>query len=150
MKEKFKEYFELAKECLEQVNFSGQELAQVSSELALKLLEAEFAQKRLNAELELQKRQQKQAEAEALKSIVQAESMIRSVRDNALISKANAYVGFLNVMLNATNIDGDKNVGGSNHSSNVIKTISAVDDSPLSNYSQSLEELKKDILELAK
>ena len=40
----------------------------------------------------------RQNQAENIKSLVQAESISRSVGDNAAINQANAYVGFLNVM----------------------------------------------------
>lgn len=131
----FKHYFTLICESLHRSNYTGQELHTLALEYALKMLE-------LEAQLKL-------TQAEALKSVVQGESMIRSVRDNALISKANAYVGFLNTMLNATSIANNGSGSGS-HSNNVISVINAIDDSFLEGYTETLKELKEDILALTK
>ena len=135
LSKQFQSYYTLLKNTLKEPNFTGSELASLSAQYALKLVE-------LEANVKL-------TQSEALKAIVQAESMVRSVRDNALISKANSYVGFLNTMLNATSI-ANNNQGGQSHSQNVIKTINAIDDSALSNYTEVLKELKDDILALTK
>lgn len=92
------------------------EIFKQSIQGALSLQELEIKQKieelnytKLQSEIELailqMKAQVKVARAEALKSLIQAKSMIRSVSDNAAINKANAYVGLGNVCANATEIN---------------------------------------------
>ena len=65
----------------------------------------EKAQMELELGKEQLKAQIKQAQCEALKSLIQAKSMVRSVADNARIQRANAYVGLGNVIANAENLD---------------------------------------------
>ena len=158
-------------------NFSGEQQNQLSMEYALKLTELEANIKLTQAELEANikltqaealkieanikltqaealnlETNMKLTQAEALKSIVQSESMIKSVRDNALISKANCYVGFLNVVLNAQNTSA--NDKGNTHQNNVVSTISKIGTNAqgeldeLENYTNILNELKNDILAL--
>ena len=144
-------------------NFSGEQQNQLSMEYALKLTELEANTKLTQAELEANikltqaevlklEANIKLTQAEALKSIVQSESMIKSVRDNALISKANCYVGFLNVVLNAQNTSA--NDKGNTHQNNVVSTISKIGTNAqgeldeLENYTNILNELKNDILAL--
>lgn len=79
------------------------------------------------------KAQIKVAYAEVLKSLIQAKSMVRSVSDNALINKANAYVGYLNVVANATASGQDKN--------NVIDTISAIDVSKIEDFNDLIKNM---------
>ena len=64
----------------------------------------EKAQMELELGKEQLKAQIKQAQCEALKSLIQAKSMVRSVADNARIQRANAYVGLGNVIANAENL----------------------------------------------
>lgn len=147
-------------------NFSGEQQNQLSMEYALKLTELEENIKlnqakltELEANIKLTQGKLTELEvnikltqAEALKSIVQSESMIKSVRDNALISKANCYVGFLNVVLNAQNTSA--NDKGNTHQNNVVSTISKIGTNAqgeldeLENYTNILNELKNDILAL--
>ena len=147
-------------------NFSGEQQNQLSMEYALKLTELEANIKltqaqalKLEADIKLTQAEAlkleaniKLTQAEALKSIVQSESMIKSVRDNALISKANCYVGFLNVVLNAQNTSA--NDKGNTHQNNVVSTISKIGTNAqgeldeLENYTNILNELKNDILAL--
>ena len=74
-------------------------------ELKLKAQIEAFNVEKAKMELELGKEnlkaQIKQAQSEALKSLIQAKSMVRSVVDNAAIQRANAYVGLGNVVGNA-------------------------------------------------
>lgn len=65
----------------------------------------EKAQMELELGKEQLKAQIKQAQCEALKSLIQAKSMVRSVADNARIQRAQAYVGLGNVIANAENLD---------------------------------------------
>ena len=60
-------------------------------------MELEFGKEQLKAQI-------KQAQCEALKSLIQAKSMVRSVADNARIQRAQAYVGLGNVIANAENL----------------------------------------------
>lgn len=135
----FTNYLNLTLETLKSYNFVSDQQIQLACEYALKLTE-------LEANVKL-------TQIEALKSLVQSESMIKSVRDNALISKANAYVNFLNVVLNAQNVSA--NDKGATHQNNVIATINEIglnasgELDELTGYSQSLTELKNDVLQMA-
>lgn len=90
------------------------EVFKLSIQGAANLQELEMKQKadelnylKMQSEIELAilntKAQIKVARAEALKALIQAKSMIRSVSDNAAINRANAYVGLSNCVANATN-----------------------------------------------
>ncbi|WP_104722178.1 hypothetical protein [Helicobacter mesocricetorum] len=59
--------------------------------------------------------------AECVKGIIQAESMLKSVNDNALINKANCYVGLLNVVGNA-----EQTAAIANHIPKVLSAIDAI------------------------
>ena len=148
----FKKYFNMCMENFASHNFSGEQQNQLSMEYALKLTELEANIKLTQAEALKLEANIKLTQAEALKSIVQSESMIKSVRDNALISKANCYVGFLNVVLNAQNTSA--NDKGNTHQNNVVSTISKIGTNAqgeldeLENYTNILNELKNDILAL--
>lgn len=76
------------------------------AELELKTKNENLAHEKAKMEIELNilnaKAQIKTAQAEAIKSLIQAKSMIRSVVDNAAINRANGYVGLANVIGNAT------------------------------------------------
>lgn len=156
LKEVFNDYLNLTLEVFKKHDFTADTLTQLACEYAFKMSELEENLKLKEKELELKERELevnlKLSQTEALKSIVQAESMIKSVRDNALIAKANAYVGFLNVVLNAQNVAA--NDKGSTHQNNVIITINAIGTKAngaldeLEGYSQILLELKDDVLEM--
>lgn len=137
-------YFEESKERLKGFSFTDDKLFLVSSELALKLVEMDLKEKeallaseKLKKEMEgliLQnKAQRKQLEIETLKSLVQAESMVRSVGDNAVINRANALVGFLNVVGNAS-----ESSAISSYAENVIREVKKIDDSALTGIYNSL------------
>lgn len=81
----------------------------------------------LNAQYTLQN-----TKANTLNTLIQCQSMIKSLRDNAAINRANAYVSFLQVVGNATNSGGI-----SAHSGNVIKTINEI------NLDSKTDELEK-------
>lgn len=145
-------YFEESKEKLKTFSFTDDKLFLVSSELALKLIEADLKEKeallareKLKKEMEgliLQnKAQRKQLEIETLKSLVQAESMVRSVGDNAVINRANALVGFLNVVGNAS-----ESAAIANHSQNVINEIKKINDTALTkDYNSLLTTIRKSL-----
>ncbi|MCH5322705.1 MAG: hypothetical protein J1E31_03880 [Helicobacter sp.] len=130
-------YFKDCKENLKSFNFTDDKLCSLSSELALRLVEADLKEKesalareKLQREMEAlvlqNKVQRKQLELEALKALVQAESMVRSVGDNAVINRANAYVGFLNVVGNAS-----ESSAIASHSNGVITEIKKISDTAL-------------------
>lgn len=80
------------------------------NELANKQKADALALKKAQMEMELSiltaKAQIKLAEAQALKEIVQARSMIRSVSDNAAINRTNGYIAWANVYGSASNTTG--------------------------------------------
>ncbi len=100
-------------------NFSSAELAQIQVQLcqvatqtALNLQELDYKkqqiameQEKMRQELEMaisrEKIQNIKLACEAIASAVQAESIKRSVVDNATINKTNAYVSYFNVAMNA-------------------------------------------------
>lgn len=129
-------------------------LAQISAEIikqslqgALAFEEMSFKAKasaleldKMRNEMELSiknaKMQIKQIQAEAVKSLIQAVSIIRSVSDNAAINKANAYVSFLNTVGNAAEQSAIKD-----HAVNVIKTISLINTDKMTEFDQILPKL---------
>ena len=81
-------------------------------------------------------------ELETLKSLVQAESMVRSVGDNAVINRANAYVGFLNVVGNAS-----EGAAIASHTANVVAEIKKISDTNLINtYTNILNNIRNNLL----
>ena len=78
------------------VNLEELELRNKSESLALEKARMEMEFNKLNAKAQI-----KVAQAEAIKSLIQAKSMVRSVVDNAAIQRANCYVGLGNVIGNA-------------------------------------------------
>ncbi|KAA6234357.1 hypothetical protein FMM56_00970 [Campylobacter sp. LR264d] len=116
-------------------------------ELEMKDRELSLMEEKTRQELEIgllnAKSANRNAQAETLKSLIQAESMVRSVSDNAAINKANSYVGFLNVVGNASESDAI-----ASHSSNVVKTISGINTNKLEGYDEPLKKFKNEIFEL--
>ncbi|MFP6279848.1 hypothetical protein ACLGD1_00685 [Helicobacter pylori] len=106
--------FILFKEALQKQNFNNKELNALSMQGALQceqlaLQEQEHAlaieQARAKMQLEflsLQSSLQAQ-KASTLNTLIQCQSMIKSLKDNALINRANAYVSLLQVQANAPN-----------------------------------------------
>ncbi|PZT47726.1 hypothetical protein B6S12_07645 [Helicobacter valdiviensis] len=143
-------------------NFDAQTLSgimvqilQVSMQGALSLKEQEFKEReislgeeKLRQELEITTNASKITNkinlAEALKSLIQAESMLKSVNDNATINKANAYVGMLNVVGNA-----EQSAAIAPHTPNVVKVIDDIVTKDLKLYEPLLsslaDEIKKNI-----
>ena len=137
---------------LNQANFPKSELANLAMQAALKLEELELqerqialAEEKTRQELELAiinaKNVNQHTLAETLKSVIQADSMARSVKDNAAINKANAHIGFINVVGNA-----QERGAISNHSNKVVSTIDLIDTSDLNpKYKQLLDTIRDDI-----
>lgn len=124
------------------------ELAQTASQTALSLEELELKDRQMaleeektRQELELAslnaKAQNKIHLSEALKSLVQSESMAKSLTHNAQINRANAYVGFLNVVGNAASA-----AAIAPHSSSVVSAINNISLDKLEQYSPLFDNLK--------
>lgn len=79
------------------VNLEELELKAKSESLAYEKARMEINFNILNAKAQI-----KTAQAEAVKSLVQAKAMVRSVVDNAAIQRSNQYIGLSNVIGNAT------------------------------------------------
>lgn len=144
----------LESQCLEHMNshgFSKAELTPIYSKIlelamqgALNLEELELKQKsaameleKLRCDMELStlsaKAQIKIANASALKELIQSASIIRSVADNAIINQANAGVGFLNVLGNATNTS---NITA--YAPGINKIILSINTEPMTEFDDSL------------
>lgn len=85
----------------------------------------------------------RQNQAENIKSLVQAESISRSVGDNAAINQANAYVGFLNVMGNAAEL-----AVAEKHAQNVISVLNNINTNDITAYEPIFEKLRKEAEEI--
>lgn len=81
----------------------------------------------------------RQNQAENIKSLVQAESISRSVGDNAAINQANAYVGFLNVMSNAAEL-----ATAEKHAQNVISVLNKINTEDITAYQPIFDKLRKE------
>ena len=81
----------------------------------------------------------RQNQAENIKSLVQAESISRSVGDNAAINQANAYVGFLNVMSNAAEL-----ATAEKHAQNVISVLNKSNTEDVTAYQPIFNKLRKE------
>lgn len=142
-------------------NFTGAELAQIQTGLSQIAVNAVIAMEKADLEREtlaMQKtKMQNELElaiarakienmkiwADAIASMVQAESIKRSVVDNALINKANASISLFNVATNAVaNNSADLSGVLSSYASYTKETIDAIDVSALgSNYDDLLATL---------
>lgn len=144
-------------------NFSSNELAQIQVQLcqvatqtALNLQELDYKkqqvameQEKMRQELEMaisrEKIQNIKLACEAIASAVQAESIKRSVVDNAAINKTNAYVSYFNVAMNAVANNAASLNSGSmlkNISDLVVRMIDKINDEPLSsNFDELLNSL---------
>lgn len=127
------------REALQTQNFSTKELNNLCmqgaieyeklylQELQVNLEQAKLGleQAQLKAKLEIDainaKHQLEATKAQMLNTLIQCESMLRSLKDNAAINRANAYVSFLQVVGNATN---ESAIAA--HASNVIRTINRI------------------------
>lgn len=150
----FLQNFKQAYDMLKPYNHPISELNKLSLEIAAKLEELELKEREMSLletktrqELELSiitiKNQNAQAQAEAIKSLIQAESMLRSVTDNAAINRANAYVGFLNVVGNAS-----QSGAIASHTKNVITEILKIKDADITGLDDALDKLKDAISKL--
>lgn len=135
--------------------FNNNEIAPQVAQTSLNLQELDFKKQELNLaikraliELELTISKERinnlKAGADAISSIIQAESIKRSVIDNAAINKANAYIGYFNVAMNAianNSASLNKNSALGNISELVVNIISQINTQPLdSKYNDMLRE----------
>lgn len=105
--------FVLFKEALQKQNFNNKELNALSMQAALQCeqlalqeqehaLQIEQARAKMQLEfLSLQSSLQAQ-KASTLNTLIQCQSMIKSLKDNAFINRANAYVSLLQIQANAS------------------------------------------------
>lgn len=109
---RFSDNFKALRKELGSCNFSESELNKIALEGAMRLEELAFKDREISLqeeksrqEIEIAtlkaKSEREQLQAEALKSIIQGETMLLAVRDNALINKLNAYNTLLNIICNA-------------------------------------------------
>ena len=85
----------------------------------------------------------RQNQAENIKSLVQAESISRSVGDNAAINQANAYLGFLNVMGNAAEL-----ATAEKHAQNVIAVLNKINTNDITAYEPIFDKLRREAEEI--
>ena len=113
-------------------------------EIELKERELALGEEKTRQEIELAvlnaKAQARLSQSEAVKSLVQAHSMVESIPQNAAINRANAYVGFLNVVGNASNESAI-----SQHARNVTSVINQIVSREIPNYKEILDKLKENI-----
>lgn len=113
-------------------------------EIAIKNNDSKLQAEKLRAELEMGLsnfiNEAKYKQSEALKSIVQSKAMARSVGDNAAINQSNAYVGFLNVVANASETDAVKE-----HTPNVINVIEQIDIRDLTEFDPIISKLLSEV-----
>ncbi len=127
------------------------QIAQLAINASLSLEELEqkertlaLTEEKTRQEMELAtlnaKMQNQVALIESLKGIIQADSIAKASGDNACINKANAYNAFLNIVANGENADMIQK-----HANNVIQTINAISDKPMSGYDDLLKALKSEV-----
>lgn len=106
-------------------------------ELALKREESALNLEKMRSDIELSilnaKATIKTADTEALKNLVQIVSIIRSVADNAKINQANAGVGFLNTISQASNT-----AGMQTYLSGILKIIEGINTAPITIFDEQI------------
>lgn len=149
--------FKLFREALQTQNFTSKELNSLCMQSAIECerLAAQDAQNNLaeeqaRAKLELEflaaQYQLQNQKAQTLNALIQCQSMLQSLKDNAAINRANAYVSWLQVIGNA-----DKQSVINSHFENVaneLKKIGVYEDNPtlkecLKNLSKELDKLNQ-------
>lgn len=107
------------------------ELKSKASAMELEKVRCDMELSTLNAKAQI-----RIANSEVVKQLIQAATMIRSVSDNAKIQQANAMVGFLNVVGNATN---SSNI--TTYASGTATIIKSIDTSPMTAFDETLKKL---------
>lgn len=122
-------------------------------ELELRNKNESLAYEKARMEMELSilsaKAQIKVAQAEAIKSLIQAKSMVRSVVDNAAIQRSNGYVGLANVIGNASEQSALTNPDMSGGTTGGIASLAAeniekINVSPINDFDNLLKSLIND------
>ena len=131
---------ELIKDANIHTNFTGgkkdefyKEILAICTNTALKLEELELSRYAAKAQNKIQL-------TEALKNLVQTESIAKGVESNARINRANCYVGFLQVVANAQ----ESSAIGS-HASNCLQAINDIDITRIIGYDPVIVEIRNDI-----
>ncbi|ADO03380.1 hypothetical protein HPCU_00980 [Helicobacter pylori Cuz20] len=106
--------FILFKEVLQKQNFNNKDLNTTSMQAALQseqlalneeaqYLQSEQVRAKMQIDFLGMQANLQNAKAETLNKLIQCEAMIKSLRDNAIINRANAFVSLLQVQANASN-----------------------------------------------
>ncbi|QTO96147.1 hypothetical protein J5D25_03590 [Helicobacter pylori] len=106
--------FILFKEALQKQNFNNKELNTTSMQAALQCeqlalneqaqdLQSEQVRAKMQMDFLGMQANLQNAKAETLNKLIQCQAMLKSLKDNAMINRANAFVSLLQVQANATN-----------------------------------------------
>ncbi|QQW61521.1 hypothetical protein [Helicobacter pylori] len=106
--------FILFKEALQKQNFNNKDLNTTSMQAALQseqlalneesqYLQSEQVRAKMQIDFLGMQANLQNAKAETLNKLIQCQAMIKSLRDNAIINRANAFVSLLQVQANASN-----------------------------------------------
>ncbi len=106
--------FVLFKEALQKQNFNNKELNTTSMQAALQseqlalneevhALQSEQVRSKMQIDFLGMQANLQNAKAETLNKLIQCQAMLKSLKDNALINRANAFVSLLQVQANAAN-----------------------------------------------
>ncbi|AGL70118.1 hypothetical protein [Helicobacter pylori] len=106
--------FSLFKEALQKQNFNNKDLNTTSMQAALQSEQLALSEEAQDLQIEqLRAKMQidflsmqanlQNAKAETLNKLIQCQSMLKSLKDNAMINRANAFVSLLQVQANAAN-----------------------------------------------
>ncbi len=106
--------FSLFKEALQKQNFTNKELNTTSMQAALhceqlalneeaQALQSEQVRAKMQMDFLGMQANLQNAKAETLNKLIQCQAMLKSLKDNAMINRANAFVSLLQVQANASN-----------------------------------------------
>ncbi|RKV44245.1 hypothetical protein [Helicobacter pylori] len=106
--------FVLFKEALQKQNFNNKELNTTSMQAALQCeqlalneqaqdLQSEQARAKMQIDFLSMQANLQNAKAETLNKLIQCQAMLKSLKDNTMINRANAFVSLLQVQANAPN-----------------------------------------------
>ncbi|GAA6803496.1 hypothetical protein BTM502_14760 [Helicobacter pylori] len=106
--------FVLFKEALQKQNFNNKELNTTSMQAALQCeqlalseqaqdLQSEQVRAKMQMDFLSMQANLQNAKAETLNKLIQCQAMLKSLKDNAMINRANAFVSLLQVQANAAN-----------------------------------------------
>ena len=131
---------ELIRDANIHTNFTGdkkdefyKEILAICTNTALKLEELELSRYAAKAQNKIQL-------TEALKNLVQTESIAKGVESNARINRANCYVGFLQVVGNAS-----EGAAIAEHTKNCLQAINDIDITRIEGYDEAIKEIRNDI-----